>query len=295
MSHAHSDSASGGLGIAFFLNLGFALLEVVGGLWTNSLAILSDALHDFGDATSIGVAGLLQRVAGRKSDPTFTYGYRRFSVLGALITGMVLLIGLVIIVTRAVPRLFDPEPVYSPGMIVLSIIGIVVNGAAVLRLKGSRTLNEKVVSWHLLEDVLGWVAVLIGSIAMWLWELPVLDPILSILISLYILWNVLRNLRKVLLIFLQSAPRTFDAAQFATAAAALPRVHSVHHTHSWSIDGEQHVLSTHVVIERAAHIKEIAEAKRSVRELLASHDFEHITIETELEGEECQSPHAHSS
>ena len=293
--HSHAHDTSGGLGVAFFLNLGFALLEVVGGLWTNSLAILSDALHDFGDAASIGVAWFLQRVAGRKSDPTFTYGYRRFSVLGALITGMVLLIGLVVIISRAVPRLFDPQPVYSPGMIVLSIIGIAVNGFAVLRLKGSHTLNEKVVSWHLLEDVLGWVAVLIGSIAMTLWELPILDPILSILISLYVLWNVLRSLKKVFLVFLQSAPRTFDAAQFATAAAALPHVHSVHHTHSWSIDGERHVLSTHVVIQRAVEAEKVAEAKRQVRELLAPHDFEHITIETEIEGEECQSAHAHSS
>ena len=203
---------------------------------------------------------------------------------------MVLLIGLVVIVTRAVPRLLDPQPVYTPGVIVFAIIGILVNGAAVLRLKGSRSINEKVVSWHLLEDVLGWVAVLIGSIAMTLWDLPILDPILSILISLYVLWNVLRNLQKVFLVFLQSAPPSFDPQQFAAAAAEIPNVQSVHHTHSWSIDGERHVLSTHVVVRRSAQSEEIAEAKRQVRALLDPHEFEHITIETESEGDACQSP-----
>lgn len=291
-AHGHSHGGEGGnLALPFFLNLGFAILEVFGGFWTNSLAILSDALHDAGDTASIGVAWFLQRVARRRSDATFTYGYRRFSVLGALITGLVLLAGLVFIVGKAVPRLFAPEPVQAPGMIVLAVLGIAVNGAAVLRLRGSSQLDEKVVRWHLLEDVLGWVAVLVGSIAMALWELPILDPLLSIVISLFVLWNVIRSMKRVFLVFLQSAPASFDTAKFSTEAATLPGVQSVHHTHSWSIDGERHVLSTHLVLPRAASAEDASAAKRRVRELLEPHDFEHITLETEIEGEACQSAH----
>jgi cobalt-zinc-cadmium efflux system protein len=283
--HAHS---AGGLSLAFFLNVGFALLEVVGGLWTNSLAILADALHDFGDAASIGVAWFLHRVSARKSDATFTYGYRRFSVLGAFITGLVLLVGLVAVISHAIPRLLNPQPVYTPGMMLFAVLGILINGAAVLRLRSGRTLNERIVTWHLVEDVLGWIAVLIGSIVMTFWHVPILDPLLSILISLFVLWNVLRHLKKVLLVFLQTAPRSFDAARFARDAAAMPHVHSVHHTQSWSIDGERHVLSTHLVVDRSATPEQVAQAKRQLRQLLEPYEFEHITIETECMGDECQ-------
>lgn len=235
----------------------------------------------------------MQRISKRQSDATFTYGYRRFSVLGALITGLVLLGGLVFIVGKAVPRLFAPEPVQAPAMIALAVIGIAVNGVAAWRLRGSGKLDEKVVSWHLLEDVLGWVAVLVGSVAMTLWDVPILDPLLSIGISLFVLWNVIRNMKVVLLVFLQSAPESFDGRKFADEAAALPGVKSVHHTQSWSIDGEKHVLSTHLVVPQGSGLEEEAAAKRRVRALLEPHDFEHITIETEVEGEACQSePHS---
>jgi cobalt-zinc-cadmium efflux system protein len=286
--HGHAHAAHGGLALAFFLNAGFALIEVFGGLWTNSLAILADALHDFGDAASIGVAWFLHRVSTRRSDATFTYGYRRFSVLGALFTGLVLLIGLVAVISHAVPRLLNPQPVYTPGMMAFAVLGILINGAAVLRLRGGRTLNERVVTWHLVEDVLGWVAVLIGSIVMTFWHLPVLDPLLSILISLFVLWNVLRNLKKALLVFLQSAPASFNVERFAGEATTLPHVRAIHHTQSWSIDGERHVLSTHLVVDRSATSDQVTEAKRKLRELLEPYEFEHITIETECEGDECQ-------
>ena len=154
MSDDHKHEASGNIGVAFFLNLAFTIIELAGGLWTNSIAILSDALHDFGDCITLGFAWYLQRVARRPGDHTFTYGYRRFSVLSALITGVVLLVGLLFIVWNSASRLLSPEPVYAPGMIAIAIVGIAFNGAAVLRVRGGSSLNEKVMSWHLLEDVL---------------------------------------------------------------------------------------------------------------------------------------------
>ena len=286
--HKHGES-SGNIGVAFFLNLAFTILEVIGGLWTNSIAILSDALHDFGDCLSLGAAWYLQRLSNKSSDAQFTYGYRRFSVLGALITGLVLLGGLGFVLVKATGRLIDPEPVNAPGMIVIAIVGIIFNGAAVLRVKGGQSLNEKVVSWHLLEDVLGWIGVLVGSIAMSLWSLPIIDPILSIAISLFVLWNVVKNLRKVLLVMLQRAPKGFDLKRFKRALDDTPKLLSSHHTQTWSLDGERHVLSTHVVLEPDATRDEIIAAKRNVHAILGKHHFEHITVDVELLGEECAS------
>ena len=287
-SHHHDDhQASGNLGVAFALNLGFTLVEIAGGVYTNSVAILADAVHDTGDTVSLGLAAYLQRLSRRRSDASFTYGYRRFSVLGALITGLVLLVGIGFVLWRTVPRLLDPEPVNAPIMVALAVIGVLVNGAAVLRLKGGSSLNERVVSWHLLEDVLGWMAVLAGSVAMTFWGVPILDPLLSILVSLFVLWNVARKLRQALTVFLQHVPASFDREEFERHVTNLPKVNSVHHTHAWSIDGEAHVWSMHVVMDREADRRDIVEVKQRIVEELVGQQFEHISIDVELEGELC--------
>jgi cobalt-zinc-cadmium efflux system protein len=286
--HAHGRDARG-LGIAFLLNFGFTLVEAIGGLLTNSVAILSDAVHDAGDSLSLGVSWLLQRKASQQSDTNYTYGYRRFSVLGALITGVLLLVGIGFIITRALQRFTSPEPVHAGGMIGIAVLGIAVNGIAAWRLRSGKSLNERVASWHLLEDVLGWVAVLLGGLALMFWDLPYLDPALSILISLFVLWNVLKHLRKVFTVFLQRAPHHFDVAEFVSSVRNLPGVTDVHHTHTWTIDGEHHVLTTHVVMEPQATREQIVEAKERVRSMLPEESFEHVTIDVEINGERCVS------
>ena len=285
--HGNEHQASGNLGVAFALNLGFTLMEIVGGVYTNSVAILADAVHDTGDTVSLGLAAYLQRLSRRRSDASFTYGYRRFSVLGALITGLVLLVGIGFVLWQTVPRLLNPEPVNAPIMVALAVIGVLVNGAAVLRLKGGSSLNERVVSWHLLEDVLGWMAVLAGSVAMTIWGVPILDPLLSILVSLFVLWNVARKLRQVLTVFLQHAPASFDREDFERRVTKMPNVRSLHHTHAWSIDGDAHVLSMHVVMDRDADRRDIVDVKQRIVEALAEQPFEHISVDVELEGEPC--------
>lgn len=287
-----ADPAQAGknLRLAFLLNLGFTLLEIVGGLATNSIAILSDALHDLGDAFSLGIAWYLQKKSAQDPDATFTYGYRRFSNLGALITGLLLLAGLGFVAWQAVLRLQDPQPVKVPGMVALAVVGIAFNGFAAWRLHGGHSMNEKLVSWHLLEDTLGWVAVLVGSLLMLVWDLPIIDPLLSLLIALFILWNVFKNLRKVLLVFLQSSPAEFDLEAFQQQLDAIPGVIENHHTHTWTLDGQRHVFSTHLVLDPASTREEIVAIKRQVYELLQDQTFVHITIEAELEGEQCLAP-----
>lgn len=288
-NHSHSHGGAGNLKVAFLLNLGFTFIEITGGFWTNSIAILTDAVHDSGDCVSLGFAWYLHKISTRERTNAYTYGYRRFSVLGALITGLVLLAGLTFILWNAVKRLTSPEAVLAPGMIAIAVIGVVMNGAAVLRVRKGESLSEKVVSWHLLEDTLGWMAVLIGALIMTFRDWPIIDPILSLLISLAVLYNVWRNLWKALAVFLQRSPTGFDAEKFEKELRALPRVRDVHHTHAWTLDGEHHVLTTHLVMEPGASRGQILSAKQAVREKLDADEFEHVTVDVELLGEKCVS------
>lgn len=285
--HSHGHNAVTNLRLAFFLNVGFTILEVAGGLWTNSIAILSDALHDGGDCFSLGLAWYLQRVAARQPTDQFTYGYRRFSSLGALVTGLVLVIGLSVVAWNSFQRLRSPEEVHATGMLGMAVLGILVNGAAAWKLQAGSSLNEKIASWHLIEDTLGWVAVLLASILMMIWDIPILDPLIAIGIAGFVVWNVVRNLRKVMLVFLQSAPADFDVVEFEKRVREIPGVVGSHHTHTWTLDGEHHVLSTHLVMRPGSGRDEIVSAKRRVHEVLREQHFEHITVEVELDGETC--------
>lgn len=282
----HAHGSGGNLGVAFALNFAFTLIEFAGGLWTNSIAILSDAVHDLGDSLSLGLAWHFDRVSRRGRTPRNTYGYRRYALLGGLITAIVLVLGISFVLWNAVVRLFDPQPVNAQGMLLLAVLGVAFNGAAALRVRKGSSLTERVVSWHLLEDTLGWVAVLVGAGVMSVWDLPIIDPLLSIGISIFVLWNVLRTLRQFFAIFLQRAPAGFEVEEFEARARQIPGVADARHTHSWSIDGQSHVLTTHLVMEAGADLAQVARAKAQARAMLDAQAFEHVTIEAELPGEE---------
>ena len=285
-SHDHNQhGSSGNLRTAFLLNVAFTIIEIIGGFWTNSIAILSDAVHDLGDSLSLGCAWYFDRVSQRGRSPQNTYGYRRYSLMGGLITAGVLLIGLSFVLWSAIGRLFSPQEVNAPGMMLLAVLGVLFNGAAVLRVRSGSSLTERVVSWHLLEDTLGWVAVLAGAAAMTIWNIPILDPLLSIAIALFVLWNVFRTLRHFLGVFLQRTPPGFDVASFEREACKIPGVLAARHVHSWSIDGESHVLTSHLLMRAGSDREAIVAAKNRVRELLDGKTFEHVTIDVELEGE----------
>jgi cobalt-zinc-cadmium efflux system protein len=286
-SHDHEHSSTQNIRIAFFLNIVFTVLEIAGGIWTNSLAILSDAIHDLGDSLSLGLAWYLDRVSKRSNDRRFSYGYRRFSLLSALINTLVLVGGSIIILSRAIPRLFAPQVTNAPGMALFAIFGIIINGAAVLRLRGERSMNARVVAWHLLEDVLGWIAVLIVSAVLLFADLYVLDPILSILITTYVLYNTLRNLWRTASLFMQGVPENVDLEQIDSELQAIPEILSTHHTHVWSLDGEHHVLTTHVVIDEGTSKDDLVCIRREIQDVLRGMAFAHSTVEIEFGDEDC--------
>ena len=284
-SHNHSE---GNVKVAFFLNLAFTIIEIIGGLYTNSLAILSDALHDLGDSFSLGLSWYFQKLSKKGRTKTFSYGYKRFSLIGAIINSIVLVIGSIFILTKAVPELFNPGETNVEGMLYLSILGIVVNGAAVFKLRKGESLNEKVVSLHLLEDELGWVAVLIGSIIMLYAEAPFIDPLLSVLISLFVLYNVYKNLRKSMLVILQGIPENVSLDEIKEKLKGISEITDIHDNHVWSMDGEYNILTIHLRLDKDYKLSEQAKLKEQVRTQLKDESINHITIEFEVQGENCE-------
>ncbi|UYN90889.1 MAG: cation transporter [Anaerolineales bacterium] len=296
-SHHHHHGSTQNIRTAFLLNLGFAVAEIIGGLLTNSLAILTDALHDFGDAMSLGMGWYLEKYSRKEEDAQYTYGYRRFSLLSALINTIILVVGSTLILFQAVPRLMNPEETHAPGMALMAVLGIAINGVAALRLKNEESMNARVISWHLIEDVLGWAAVLIASIVMMLVDAPILDPILSILISLYILYNVVRNLGKTVKLFLQAVPEQINLDEISKQVQALPGVLSTHHLHAWSLEGESHVLTLHVMVEEKTERRAVIGLRNQIRELLKNRNLVHTTIEIEYGPNDCMNAveaHAHA-
>lgn len=286
-NHTQGDNTSSNIKVAFLLNLGFTIFELIGGFWTNSLAIMSDALHDLGDSFSLGLSWYLEKYSQRGRTNKYSYGYRRFSLLGAAINAIILSMGSLIILSEAIPRLFNPEPTDAQSMVWFAVVGVIVNGMAVLRFRGSQSMSARMVSWHLLEDVLGWIAVLIVSIVLLFSKLYVLDPLLSIGITLYVLYNALRNLKSTVEIFLQATPYNVNVREIDAQIRKIDQVKSTHHTHVWSLEGENNVMTTHVVVDENATKVEILEVKRRIKDIATPIALEHITVEIEYENEEC--------
>ena len=288
MEHRHHKTKN--IKIVVFLNLFFTAIEIVGGLWTNSLAILSDALHDFGDSVSLIASWIAQKQSERKPDNKRTYGYHRISLFAALLNAIVLTIGALIILSRAIPRLFTPEHVDAKGMIMLAIIGVIFNGAAVLRLRRGQTMNEKVLTWHLLEDVFGWVAILIGALIMLVWDNHRIDPILTVGYTMFVLWGVGKNLKETINIFLEGVPAHINVEHIKAGLLSLPGVKGVHDIHVWSLDGETDIFTGHIVVNDDL-LKLVDETKQNIKEELSKHHIEHSTIELESQrfcsGVEC--------
>ncbi len=274
--------------IAFILNFAFSIFEFIGGIFTGSVAILSDALHDIGDATSIGISFFLEKKSKKQPDEKYTYGYARFSVIGGVITTLILLIGSVVVVYNAVIRIIDPSEIDYSGMIVFAVVGVCVNlGAALLTREGG-SLNQRAVNLHMLEDVLGWIIVLIGAIVMRFTDLYIIDPLMSIGVAIFIIINAIKNLKEIVDLFLEKTPHNVDIHELQEHICKIDGVLGVHHIHVWSIDGQNNYATMHVVTSGDPH-----DIKNNIREELREHGICHATLELEAEGEHCHEEHCH--
>ena len=268
--------------IAFILNLSFSIFEFVGGVITGSVAIVSDAVHDLGDALSIGISYALERKSKKQPDKKYTYGYARFSLLGGFITTVILLVGSGVMIATALERIIAPREINYNGMIIFAIVGVIINSTAALFTREGDSLNQKAVNLHMLEDVLGWVVVLIGAIVMRFTDLGVLDPIMSIAVSLFILYNALVNLKEIAELFLEKAPHNVDVSEISEHIGEIEGVIDVHHIHLWSMDGERNFATMHIVTD-----SDPEDIKKKVREELEEHGVDHVTIEIEPSGNVC--------
>ena len=280
--HPHSPTSAARILTAFLLNLCFSVFELIGGIFTGSVAILSDALHDLGDAAGIGCSFFLEKKSRKQPDATHTYGYVRYSVLGGLITTVILLSGSVIVIYHAVLRLLNPSPIHYNGMLIFAVVGVAVNLAAAIFTRHGDSLNQRAVNLHMLEDVLGWIVVLIGAVVMRFTDWVFIDPLMSIAVAIFILVHAVGTLREILNLFLEKTPTGVSVEELTAHLTALSDVIGVHHVHIRSLDGNRHYATLHAVING-----DPAEAKAAIRAELAEHGITHATIETETPDEVC--------
>lgn len=269
--------------LAFFLNLGFSLFELIGGLFTGSIAILSDSIHDFGDALAIGVSYFLENFSLKKADGKLTYGYKRYSVLGAFFTSTILIVGSLIVLFNAVVRLFHPTEVHFAGMLLFSIFGIVINGYAAYKTSKSLNLNEKSVNLHMLEDVLGWIAVLVGALFIKITGWSAIDPLLSIFISIIIGYKAIKNMLEIVNVFVESVPKNIEIESIIDKVKSIHQVMDAHHVHIWSLDSESVFLTMHVQIDQKVTKKSFEAIKKEIKEKLLEEGIVHSTIELEYD------------
>lgn len=267
---------------AFILNLSFSIFEFIGGIFTGSVAILSDSIHDLGDALSIGISFFLEKKSKKKPDNKYTYGYIRYSVLGGLITTVILLVGSILVIYNAIGRIITPVEVNYKGMIIFAIIGLVTNFIAAYLTKEGDSINQKSVNLHMLEDVLGWAIVLIGAIIMNFTDIKIIDPIMSIGVALFILINTFKNLKQILDLFLEKTPPNIDIEHLKKHLQEIDEVDDIHHIHVWSIDGFNNYATMHIVT-KSNNLKKI---KEEIRDELKEHGICHAILETEDEA--CQ-------
>ena len=274
--------------IAFLLNLSFSIFEFIGGVFTGSVAIISDAVHDIGDAASIGISYFLEKKSKKQPDEIYTYGYARYSVIGSIITTFILLFGSVAVIYNAIHRIIEPVSINYNGMIVFAVVGVVVNFAAAFFTREGDSLNQKAVNLHMLEDVLGWLVVLIGAVVMRFTNFSLIDPIMSIAVAVFIFINALKNLKEAVDLFLEKAPRDIDFNEIKEHLCHIDGVIDVHHVHIWRMDGQNNYATMHIVTNKDAH-----HIKTKVREELAHHNIVHATLELEAENEHCHEKHCH--
>ena len=271
--------------LAFFLNLSFAIVEFIAGGIFGSSAVLADSVHDFGDAVAIGISAFLESISNRKEDSHYTLGYKRFSLLGAMVTAVILMTGSGMVILENISKIFHPQPVNDEGLLWLGIIAITINVLASLVIRKGQTKNESILSLHFLEDTLGWVAVILMAIVLRFTDWYILDPLLSLAISFFILSKALPRFWSTLNIFLDAVPEGVDIQNIRSDLEQLDHIASVNQLNLWTMDGLEKNAIIHVCLE---HVKHMEVCKESIRDLLKDCGFQNITIEVDADLESHQ-------
>ena len=271
--------------VAFFLNLSYAIVEFIAGGIFGSSAVLADSVHDLGDAIAIGISAFLETISNREEDSHYTLGYKRFSLLGAMVTAVILMTGSVLVILENIAKIFHPQPVNDEGILWLGIIAITINVLASLVIRKGQTKNESILSLHFLEDTLGWVAVILMAIVLRFTDWYILDPLLSLAISFFILSKALPRFWRTLKIFLDAVPEGVDIQKIKTDLAELDHVASINQLNLWTMDGLEKNAIVHVCLKEMEHMET---CKESIRIFLKDCGFQNITIEVDADLESHQ-------
>ena len=240
--------------LAFFLNLGYAIVEFIAGGIFGSSAVLADSVHDLGDAIAIGISAFLESISNREEDSHYTLGYKRFSLLGAMVTAVILMTGSVLVILENITKLFHPQPVNDEGILWLGIIAVSINVLASLVIRKGQTKNESILSLHFL------------------------DPLLSLAISFFILSKAIPRFWSTLRIFLDAVPEGVDIQQVKSDLEQLDYVASINQLNLWTMDGLEKNAIVHVCIE---HVNHMENCKEAIRTLLKDCGFQNVTIEVD--------------
>ena len=271
--------------LAFFLNLSFTIVEFIAGGVFGSSTVLADSVHDLGDAIAIGLSAYLETISNREEDSHYTLGYKRFSLLGALITAVILMTGSVFVILENITKLFNPQPVNDEGILWLGIIAVTINVLASLVVRKGKTKNESILSLHFLEDTLGWLAVILMAIILRFTDWYILDPLLSLVISFFILSKAIPRFWSTLKIFLDAVPEGVDIEQVKSDLEQLDHVASVNQLNLWTMDGLEKNAIVHVCLKEMEHMET---CKESIRIFLKDCGFQNITIEVDVDLESHQ-------
>ena len=266
--------------LAFFLNLSYAIIEFIAGGVFSSSAVLADSVHDLGDAIAIGISAFLETISNREEDSHYTLGYKRFSLLGALVTAVILMTGSVLVILENITKLFHPQPVNDEGILWLGIIAVSINVLASLVVRKGKTKNESILSLHFLEDTLGWVAVILMAIVLRFTDWYILDPLLSLVISIFILSKAIPRFWSTLKIFLDAVPEGVDIQRVKSDLEQLDHVASINQLNLWTMDGLEKNAIVHVCLKE---IEQMELCKESIRTLLKNYGFQNITIEVDAD------------
>lgn len=275
--HNHHKKASDNLAFVFFINLTFNIIVILGGLATNSMAILADCIHDMSDTISMALAWVLEKIAQKGATDKYSYGYQRFSILGAVITSVFVIVMAFFILQESIPRIFSPEGVDGGGMLVIAIIGLVFKSVSVYRLHGGETFNEKAILYHLLGDIFEWIAILILSILIIFWDVSFLDPFVSIGIAIWLIFNLGRTLFKSVEVLLQKVPDNVDLSILKEEILEINGINSINNIHLWSLDGIDSILTLKLNVDGEMESK----IKEEIYNIASMYHIVDITVEYE--------------
>lgn len=274
--------------IAFLLNLAFSIVEAIGGILTNSISIISDSLHNLGDSITIGINYIFEKKSKKLPNKEYSYGYLRYTMLGSLIASFILLVGSVIIIYNVVPRLIKPLSVNYDAMIIFGIFGLLINLYATIKIMRSKDKDKKI-NTHMIEDTIIWLFILTGSICIKVFDLVIIDPILSLLIAVYILYQVYKYMKNIYNIFMEKVPKNVKIDEIKKDIESNENIDNVHHIHIWSMDGVNNYMTAHIHLNKILNEEEIIKTKNDVKNKLKEDKINHITLEVEYFNEKCDS------